>query len=553
MPDVIWHEYAHSVMYNLYFTVGGQPFGLQNQSLAEGLADAFSALMEDDPTIGNDFFGAGTMLRSVQNTAKWPDDNNPNAHNTALIVGGALWDLRMATSVALTARLRHFALKIGFPDDGDSGVAFSEFFIDMLDADDNDQNLSNGTPNMNAIVTAFNAHGIGTAYLIATDHVALDDQSSNGPYPVNATVQYNSPIGSFVSSTLYYSVNNSPYLSVPMLPTGNPDEYGAEISQQSFGIVRYYLQFTDSFGGKKTMPGGAPSIETYTFLAGNASPIVNLDMESNPGWTVGFTGDAATSGIWVLATPVPSGVQPGEDHSPSGTQCWVTGNSNVIGDPPGTDDVDGGKTTLVTNTFDAVGGSLIQPVVSYWYWFSNNVGDNPSEDPWRVYISNNNGSTWTLVKSTLQSTNEWRREAFFIKSYVTPTNQMKMRFVAQDSSNLSLVEAGIDDFLVVGYTTVGVDPPRGPSLAMARAFPNPFRRETHIQLSLPSAGRVDISVFDLAGRKLRTLLEGDQAAGVHDVVWDGRSTSGQRAASGPYYLRMTRGDRVISRGVVLIR
>ena len=41
-----------------------------------------------------------------------------------------------------------------------------------------------------------------------------------------------------------------------MLPTGNPDEFGAEIPGQSYGVVRYYLVITDSYGGTKILPGG---------------------------------------------------------------------------------------------------------------------------------------------------------------------------------------------------------------------------------------------------------------------------------------------------------
>jgi len=553
MPDVIWHEYIHSVMWNMYFTLGQRPNGLENEALAEGLADAFSALMDDDPVIGNDFFGPGTQLRSIATPARWPEDANPQPHNMALIVSGALWDLRLATSCALTNRLRHFALKIGFPDDPDAGVAFSEFFLDMLDADDNDNDLSNGTPHVNEIVTAFNNHGIGTAYFINSTYTPLTDQVSNGPYSVSAQILDTSPIGMFTSATLYYSANNSGYLSLPMNPTGNPDEYSAEISAQSYGIVRYYMVFRDSYGGVKTLPGGAPTASSFLFIAGPANPMINLDMETNPNWTVGFAGDSATSGIWVRGVPVGTGIQPDQDHSANGTQCWVTGNSNVPGDPPGQDDVDGGKTTLVTNTFNATGG-LIHPVLSYWFVFSNNVGDNPSEDPWRVYLSNNNGTTWTPIVATLQSFNTWTRAAFLIEKIMTPTTTMKMRFVAQDSSNLSLVEAAIDDFQLVGYSpALDVPAPLAPEMSLAEAWPNPFGKGTRVRFSLPERGPVELSVFDLLGRKLRTLVSGEQAAGPHDAEWDGLDGSGHAVSSGPYFLRLTRGDRVLSRAVVRIR
>ena len=271
--------------------------------------------------------------------------------------------------------------------------------------------------------------------------------------------------------------------------------------------------------------------------------------------TVGFAGDAATTGTWVRAVPVGTICQPGADHTPAGTMCWVTGNA-VPDDVPGANDVDGGKTTLVTSTFNAVPAGTVNPIVSYWRWFSNNEGDSPSEDPWRTYISNNNGSTWTVVENTLQSSaNSWRRISFFIKSYLTPTSTMKMRFVAQDTLNPSLVEAAVDDWLVVAYSST-LDVP-GPSahaeFAMQPAWPNPARREAHLKFSLPASGRVEMSIYDLEGRRVRTLISGERPAGAQTAVWDGRDGAGHAVVSGPYFARLSRGGDTVTQAIVLIR
>ena len=61
---------------------------------------------------------------------------------------------------------------------------------------------------------------------------------------------------------------------------------------------------------------------------------------------------AATSGFWIRNVPVASQAQTGTDHTPAGTQCWVTGNA-AVNDLPGVNDVDDGKTTLMTTTFSA--------------------------------------------------------------------------------------------------------------------------------------------------------------------------------------------------------
>jgi len=68
--------------------------------------------------------------------------------------------------------------------------------------------------------------------------------------------------------------------------------------------------------------------------------------------------------------------------------------------------------------------------------------------------------------------------------------------------------------------------------------PNPFNPQTAIGYDMPRQGRVRLSVFDLAGRRVRQLVDGVMGAGRHEVVWDGRDASGMRAASGSYVVRL---------------
>jgi hypothetical protein len=422
----------------------------------------------------------------------------------------------------------------------------------VLVADDDDANLSNGTPHFTDILNVFNNHGIGTAFFLNIAHTALDDQPSNGPYPITALVEYTGPIGALTGVSLHYSMNGLPYDSVPMSPTGNPDEWGGEVPVTSGAIVRYYIGATESYGGTAEDPQGAPDKAQHSFVAGPAFPVFFYDMEIDPGWTIGAAGDNAISGIWVQADPVGTPAQPEDDHTPVGTQCFVTGNANP-GDFPGVNDVDGGRTTLLTNIFDATGWA--DPIISYYRWFSNNAGDWPDEDPWRVGISNDGGSSWVTVENTFNSELDWRRVLFFIRDYVTPTNNMRMRFAANDTLNGSLVEAAVDDWSMLAFTPgVGVpDPPAPRALALAPASPNPFRNGTELRYTLPTAGRVTIEVFDINGRAIRTLASEAQTAGPHSALWDGRDDRGHTVPSGPYFVRLVHDGGTVSRAVVRIR
>jgi hypothetical protein len=74
-----------------------------------------------------------------------------------------------------------------------------------------------------------------------------------------------------------------------------------------------------------------------------------------------------------------------------------------------------------------------------------------------------------------------------------------------------------------------------------------------IQYSLASAGRVSLAVFDLAGRRVRTLVDAPVSAGDHEVVWDGTTDTGDRAASGVYFVRMEAPGFEAGRKMVLLK
>ena len=370
LPDLIYHEYGHSVNDHVY-KQAGDGVGMLNDVLHEGMADVMAAFVTDDPVMFDGFYGPGTSARTLLNTNRWPEDQSGDPHWTGLIIGAAFWDLRQSLGVATAERLSHFA-KYGTPDDPDAGVAMNEYFLETLIADDDDADLTNGTPHLLQIAAAFNAHGIGTDFGIGIGHTPLTDTSAPGPYPVTATIGYSGALGALApgSATLHYSINGAAWTARPMTPTGNPGEYTAALPAVSGAIVRYWVSAADTYGGVTTAPHGAPDEHVYTFLTGAVSPVFVNDMESDPGWTVGAAGDAATTGIWVRADPVGTNVggieiQPELDHTTDpGTQCFVTGNA-APSDPVGTNDVDGGRTDApharVLGGGDSASGDRVLP------------------------------------------------------------------------------------------------------------------------------------------------------------------------------------------------
>ena len=73
-------------------------------------------------------------------------------------------------------------------------------------------------------------------------------------------------------------------------------------------------------------------------------------------------------------------------------------------------------------------------------------------------------------------------------------------------------------------------------------YPNPFNPETSIQYSLANKGAVSLTVFNLMGQKVRTLIDKDQPAGNYEVRWNGLNDQRLKVASGIYFYRFKSGD-----------
>jgi hypothetical protein len=84
---------------------------------------------------------------------------------------------------------------------------------------------------------------------------------------------------------------------------------------------------------------------------------------------------------------------------------------------------------------------------------------------------------------------------------------------------------------VLGATAQAVD------LPLYRPMPNPFSDGMHMAYAVgPEGARVRISVYDVSGRRVRSMADGEQAPGSHLVAWDGRDDQGMRMRGGVYFV-----------------
>lgn len=108
------------------------------------------------------------------------------------------------------------------------------------------------------------------------------------------------------------------------------------------------------------------------------------------------------------------------------------------------------------------------------------------------------------------------------------------------------IQLGYEPIFLEGGILVGVESRPGSSqpgsFVLLPNYPNPFNPETAIEYQLPRASKVEITIFNLRGQKVATLVKGHHAAGTHKTIWNGTDASGRRVASGVYLYQLQVAD-----------
>jgi serine protease AprX len=202
--------------------------------------------------------------------------------------------------------------------------------------------------------------------------------------------------------------------------------------------------------------------DQYLSVFINLKSAISDNAEFDQGWLMGVEGDDATGGVWERAIPVASmeqgqTVQVGSDVSEPGEYCFVTGNAATADEPAGMADVDGGQTTLRSPVFSV--RELDDPVLTFSYAYSNDLGGQKGGDFFRAQISNDGGVTWVdLIRSSV-STNGWKEISLRLADFITVSDNMVLQFIAEDKPPATLVEAAIDDIAITGKPGAP-EPPR---------------------------------------------------------------------------------------------
>jgi len=89
--------------------------------------------------------------------------------------------------------------------------------------------------------------------------------------------------------------------------------------------------------------------------------------------------------------------------------------------------------------------------------------------------------------------------------------------------------------------------------SLAQNYPNPFNPITTIKFNLTQNAHVTLTVYNILGQVIITLIDGQRPAGTHYITWDGKNQQGNQVASGIYFCKIAAGDFVQIRKMILSR
>ncbi len=157
----------------------------------------------------------------------------------------------------------------------------------------------------------------------------------------------------------------------------------------------------------------------------------------------------------------------------------------------------------------------------------------------------NDGYTEVVVHDLDQNLYVWKSPGAF-----DPQNQPWPMF-HHDSHRTGAATSPI--WVVTG---VPAEKPAPSRPVLAPNYPNPFSSATRIEYRIPegapAGANVDLSIYDISGREIRTLAQGRQPAGTHVARWDGTDGNGRRVTAGIYFYRLRVGSESLTRKLVLI-
>lgn len=285
----------------------------------------------------------------------------------------------------------------------------------------------------------------------------------------------------------------------------------------------------------------------YFFTANDLSSLVNRGQSETFSYVAGFEDFENGIDNWEVDA---NGWGREELYSYSGEYS--------INDSPGQNPYPNNRDVAISTDFNIDLSGTENAVLKFWTKVYLEFG----HDYGYVEVSPDGGSTWNVLGQALNGfVTDWQQQSLSLSDYCgAGFSEVKLRFrMVSDGTQVPPLPGWfIDDVQIIE----GVGVPTHAEIAsetlpekfaLHQNYPNPFNPTTTIRFDLPAAGSVNVSIFNVRGELIRTLVDGDMSAGFHTIRWNGRNNSGQATASGVYFYRLTAGDFSSTRKLLFLK
>ncbi len=292
VADVIHHEFGHAFHDHAIIPGAGE----FDAAVSEGVGDYVAATMSNDPRMGRGFFSdfPDTPMRELDDRDRvLPDDVERDVHEIGIIFSGAMWDLRKALSasngadgVLVADRLLYQGLR--------RITDMASTYLEILAADDDDGDLTNGTPHGCAIAAAFGAHGLVHAGAFGT--AGVQPPTIDGSKLVVLVRPASCPefaITSLTADTRRRGVDGTDQTTALKAASTTPDgdgfiRYEAALPYVPDGGVLQYRVTAELAGGSAVHYPLNAADPYYEQFVGEVTPVLCSDLEGGA-YPQGFT------------------------------------------------------------------------------------------------------------------------------------------------------------------------------------------------------------------------------------------------------------------------
>jgi len=310
LSDVVYHEFGHSLHANSIIEGVGEFDG----ALSEGMSDMFAAFITKDHGMGRGFFLNDSALRDLDpegREKRWPEDTTGEVHDDGEIIGGTMWDLREALIAKhgeaagdeLARKLYYGALQ--------RAVDIPTTFVEVLVSDDDDGDLTNGTPNQCEINEAFGAHGLSDpAFTLGLAPPVRDGYAISLKTDPPESLANCTPV-TITSAKVAWKQRGGAISTFDLVADGTT--FLGSLPEQPDGtVLEYRITIETSDGNKLVYPNNAADT-MYQMYIGEVETIQCFDFEDGlQGWSHGA--NPATRDEWEVGAPQGLGGDPSAAH-----------------------------------------------------------------------------------------------------------------------------------------------------------------------------------------------------------------------------------------------